>query len=67
MPLIIIEGPSLELEARRKLVRELTEVASRAYGLPQEVITIVLHENEADRVASGGKLLIDLWAEKGKP
>lgn len=61
MPIITIEGPKIEdLETRRALVRELTDAAARAYGLPQEKMIVLIRESTPDQVAVGGDLLIDL-------
>jgi 4-oxalocrotonate tautomerase len=61
MPIITLEGPKIaDLDTRRKFVRELTDAAVRAYGLPQEKIVVILHENSREQVGVGGELLVDL-------
>ena len=61
MPIITLEGPRIEdLEKRRSFVRELTDAAVKAYGLPQEKIVVIMHENTREQVGVGGKLLVDL-------
>jgi 4-oxalocrotonate tautomerase len=61
MPIITLEGPKIiDLDTRRTFVRELTDAAVRAYGLPQEKIVIILHENSREQVGVGGELLVDL-------
>lgn len=61
MPIITLEGPRItDLDARRCLIRELTDAAVKAYGLPQEKIIVLLHENSREQVGVGGKLLADL-------
>lgn len=37
MPVITVNGPALSLEKKRELVKDLTEVASRVIGVPEEV------------------------------
>jgi len=60
MPNITIEGPPIkDMDKKRELVRELTDVAAGAYGLPRETIIIVIKENLPDNVAIGGTLLSD--------
>ncbi len=60
MPNITIEGPQIkDMEKKRELVRELTDVAAGAFGLPKETIIIVIKENLPENVAVGGTLLID--------
>jgi len=60
MPIITLEGPRIaDLDCRRSLIRELTDAASQAYGLPQEKIIVILHENSREQVGVGGELLAD--------
>jgi len=68
MPLIIFEGPKMEREEKRELVRSFAEAASRVTGIRMEVFTTVIHENEPENVGTGGELLVDKWArESGGP
>jgi len=62
MPCITIDGPRLELARKRELVREVTEAAVKAYGLPKEAMVVVLKENLPENVGVGGELLIDKGA-----
>ena len=60
MPNITVEGPAIkELEKKRTLAKEMTEAAVRAYGLPKEVIVVVIKENPPENVSVGGQLIID--------
>lgn len=60
MPNITVDGPAIkDVEKKRILVQELTDAATKAYGLPQETIVVVIKENSLENVAVGGKLLID--------
>lgn len=60
MPIITLEGPRIPtLDARRSLVSEVTEAAAKAYGLPNEKIIVIIHENTAEQVGVGGELLAD--------
>ena len=64
MPAITIQGPPLDdIEKKRKLVAEMTDAASRAYGLPKETVIVLLKENTAENVGVGGQLLVDRHAE----
>jgi len=64
MPTITVEGPPLkDLDRKRLLVREMTDVASKAYGLPREIIVVVIKENAPENVSVGGQLI----ADRGKP
>ena len=60
MPNITVEGPPIkELEKKRELAQEMTEAAVRAYGLPKEVIVVVIKENPPENVSVGGQLICD--------
>jgi 4-oxalocrotonate tautomerase family enzyme len=58
MPMIIVEGPLIkEIERKRQLVKELTDVAARIYGIKH--ITIIIRENSPENVGADGELIID--------
>lgn len=60
MPNITVDGPVIEdVEKKRTLVKEMTDAATKAYGLPQEAIVVVIKENSPENVGVGGKLIID--------
>jgi len=65
MPTITVEGPHIkDLDKKRKLVKELTESASEAYGLTKEKIIVLIKENPPENVGVGGQLLIDKYSQK---
>ena len=64
MPIITVEGPRIEVEAKRKLVREMTETASAAFGFPKEDIIVLLKENTPENVGVAGELVIDRMERK---
>ncbi|RLE66711.1 MAG: 4-oxalocrotonate tautomerase [Thermoprotei archaeon] len=57
MPTIIVEGPKIDVEKKRELVRRLTEVAEEIYGIKH--IVVLIKENPPENVGVKGKLLID--------
>ena len=60
MPNINVDGPVLEdVDKKRILVEEITEAATKAYGLPRETIVVLIKENAPENVGVGGKLIID--------
>lgn len=60
MPSITIEGPKInDIEKKRSLVKELTDAAVKAYGLPAQVIVVLIKENTPDNVSVGGQLISD--------
>lgn len=68
MALITLEGPQIKPpELKKELVREITEVASRNWGIPPEEVVVLIKEQggahmreTAESVARGGRLLSDL-------
>jgi 4-oxalocrotonate tautomerase len=61
MPIITLEGPQInDIETRRALVRGLTDVAAKAYGMPPEKMIVLIRENTPEQVAVGGELIADL-------
>ncbi len=60
MPTVTVEGPVVEsLDTKRTLVKEMTAAASKAYGLPEKIIVVLIKENPPENVGTGGQLLID--------
>ena len=58
MPLIMVEGPLIkEVEKKRQLVKELTDVAAKIYGIKH--IIVVIRENKPENIGSNGELIID--------
>jgi 4-oxalocrotonate tautomerase len=60
MPNINIDGPIIkDIEKKKLLVKEMTDAAVKAYGLPREAIVVLIKENPPENVGVGGKLLAD--------
>jgi 4-oxalocrotonate tautomerase len=60
MPNICVEGPAIkEVDKKRIFVQELTDAATKAYGLPKETIIVLIKENSPENVGVGGKLIVD--------
>jgi len=57
MPMIMVEGPPLDVERKRQLVKKLTETAVEIYRI--EHITVLIRENQPENVGVGGQLLVD--------
>jgi len=60
MPIITLEGPKITKDQKSELVKELTQVASKIYKMPEKSIIVVINELEPENVGSGGKLLSDI-------
>ena len=57
MPTIVVDGPPIDLEKKRKLVKTLTDAAVEVYGgIP---ITVLIKENPPENVGVSGELLVD--------
>ena len=60
MPNITIEGPKIEeIEKKRTLVKEITDAAVKFYGLPKEIIVVLIKDNAPENVGVGGQLISD--------
>jgi 4-oxalocrotonate tautomerase len=62
MPNIEVDGPPISLEQKRELSVEITETASRVYGLPKQAFVVVVRENPPENVCVGGRMVCDARA-----
>ena len=60
MPVITVEAASLDMEQKRRLASELTDVAARILGMPEETIYVFLKENPLENISVGGRLLSEM-------
>ena len=57
MPTIVVDGPPIDVEKKRQLVKTLTDAATGIYGnIP---ITVLIKENPPENVGVNGELLVD--------
>ena len=67
MPNITVEGPPIkEVDTKRIFTKEITKAAVKAYGLPKDVIVVLIKENPPENVSVGGQLILDRLREKAK-
>ena len=60
MPNITVEGPAIRnMDTKREFVREMTDAATKAFGLPKQTIVVLLKENSPENVSVGGELIVD--------
>ena len=59
MPVIHIDSNKLSRKQKRELVKAITKVSSEIMELPENTITIIIREVEAEDVGIGGQLLCD--------
>ncbi|UCH34086.1 MAG: tautomerase family protein [Armatimonadota bacterium] len=64
MPLIIFEGPDMDADKKRELVRSFSDATERVTGISREHVTVVIHPNDRDNVGVGGELLSDRMARE---
>ncbi|MHC1604860.1 MAG: 4-oxalocrotonate tautomerase DmpI [Candidatus Methanofastidiosia archaeon] len=57
MPTITVEGPPIDIERKRELVKKITEVAIEIYKI--EHITVLIRENPPENVGVNGQLIAD--------
>ena len=60
MPVITVEAAILDMEQKRRLASELTDVAARILGMPEETIYVFLKENPLENIGVGGRLLSEM-------
>ena len=46
MPTVIIEGPKVDVEIKREVVRKITEVIREIYKVHH--VSIIIHDNETE-------------------
>jgi len=70
MPTITVEGPPIDIERKRELVKRLTEAAIKIYKIERlteaaikiykiEHITVLIRENPPENVGVNGQLIAD--------
>ena len=57
MPTIMVEGPPMDIERKRQLVKKLAAAAAEVYRIKH--ITVLIRENPPENVGVGGQLLAD--------
>ncbi len=60
MPIIEIEANILNKEQKNELITVLTKESARIMNLPENTITIIIHENNAENIGVGGTPLSEL-------
>jgi 4-oxalocrotonate tautomerase len=59
VPNVVIDGPPIDIEIKRTMVKEITDALEKAYKLPRNVYYVVIKENPPRNVGVGGELIID--------
>ena len=64
MPIIRVDGPPVaNIDKKREFVRVVTDAASEFYGLPKQIIVVIIQENKQENVGSGGELILDMHSK----
>jgi 4-oxalocrotonate tautomerase len=63
MPMIIVDGPRIDVAKKRDLVKRMTDVAVDIYDI--ENIVVLIKENAPENVGVNGELVVDRQAKKG--
>lgn len=59
MPVITFDGGKLTRDQKAELVRQFTDAAHGVTGIRKEAFVVILRENDAENIGSGGELLAD--------
>ncbi len=57
MPVITVDGPALQVDKKRTLVKQLTDVAVGVYDIKH--IVVLIKENDPENVGVDGELVAD--------
>lgn len=61
MPTIFVNGPKVDdLDKKRRVVKEITDVIENVYGENREDIVVVIREDEPTNAAKAGVLVCDM-------
>jgi 4-oxalocrotonate tautomerase len=59
MPTIRVDGPPIDIDTKRRLVKKFSQAAAEAYGIAEEHMIVLIRENAPENVGLGGRLLVD--------
>ena len=59
MPVITVEGATMNVEQKRKLAEVLTREAAEIMKAPEGAFIVLLKENSTENIGVGGRLLAD--------
>ena len=64
MPVITIEAGKMNKDQKNSLIEGFTKVASDTLKIPASAFVVILKENDADNIGTGGKVLSRVMAER---
>ena len=66
MPIISIEAGKVNKDQKKALIEGFTKVASDTLHIDASAFVVIVKENDADNIGTGGKMLSQVMAERGK-
>lgn len=66
MPVITLEASKMAKEQKEALIREFTKTASEILHVQEQAFVVILKENDADNIGTGGRMLSKVLAERNK-
>ena len=64
MPVITVEAGSMNKEQKEALIKEFTKIASEILKIHEQAFVVILKENSADNIGTGGKMLSEVLAAR---
>jgi 4-oxalocrotonate tautomerase len=64
MPIITLEAGEMSKDQKKTLIEGFTKIASDTLNVSTEAFVVILRENSADNIGSGGKMLSQIFAER---
>lgn len=64
MPIITVEAGKMDKDQKEALIKEFTKTASDILKIDKQAFVVILKENNADNIGTGGKMLSKVLAER---
>jgi len=64
MPIITVEACKMDKDQKEALIKEFTKTASDILKIDQQAFVVILKENNADNIGTGGRMLSKVLAER---
>lgn len=65
MPIISIEAGQVNKDQKKALIEGFTRVASETLNIDTSAFVVIVKENDADNIGTGGKMLSQVMKERG--
>lgn len=64
MPVITIEAAKMEKAQKEALIQNFTKLGSEILKIPEQAFVVLLKENSADNIGTGGEMLSTVLAKR---